>query len=204
MRETPPKMTGTRLAGFKPGRDSKNSAYMGSIRREGMSKDMNPQRLQVEYPSSASKNELNPDWLVGFVDGEGCFHVGISKNNGVRFGYQILPELTVVQHQRDLALLHRIRTFMGCGVVRRNHEDRFCWRVRKLECLAGIIVPFFERHPLRSSKNVDFRKFASVVRRMVRGDHLTAEGFQKIRKIAEEMNHRKTRDVRIKIESTRR
>ncbi len=67
---------------------------------------MNPQRLHVEYPSFASSHGLNPDWIVGFVDGEGCFHVGISRNEGTRFGYQILPELTIVQHERDLSVLY--------------------------------------------------------------------------------------------------
>ena len=24
--------------------------------------------------------DLNAQWVVGFVDGEGCFHIGINKN----------------------------------------------------------------------------------------------------------------------------
>ena len=158
---------------------------------------MNPQRLQVEYP----KSNLNADWLVGFVDGEGCFHIGINKNEGVKFGYQILPELTVVQHQRDIKLLYHIRSFMKCGVVRKNHGDRYCWRVRKLENLSEIILPFFETHTLKSKKSVEFHKFAKVVRLMKKGEHLTVEGFQKILKIASAMNRQQQRELRIKIES---
>ncbi len=88
---------------------------------------------------------------------------------------------------------------MGCGVVRRNHEDRFCWRVRDLKNLTERIVPFFEKHPLRSSKSVQFHKFARVVRKMAAGRHLTVEGFQEIKKIADEMNRGKACDIRIKI-----
>ena len=161
---------------------------------------MNPQRLQVEYPD-LSEN-LSPGWIAGFVDGEGCFHIGINKNNEVRFGYQILPELTVVQHKRDISLLHRIRTYMKCGVVRSNHGDRWCWRVRNLKNLVEIILPFFERHPLRSLKRIEFMKFAKAVRIMEKGEHLNPEGFQKILKIAEGMNRQNQRKVRIKIEST--
>ena len=124
------------------------------------------------------------EWIVGFVDGEGCFHVGISRHPELKFGYQILPELTVVQHERDIALLHHIRSFMQCGVVRRNHGDRYCWRVRKLDNLASVIVPFFEKYPLRSKKNVEFHKFTEVVYRMKKGEHLTKEGFDQIVKLA--------------------
>ena len=161
--------------------------------------DMNPQRLYVEHPDSGPS--LSPDWVAGFVDGEGCFHVGISKNDGVKFGHQILPELTVVQHKRDIALLHKLRSFMACGVVRSNHGERFCWRVRNLANHVNIILPFFERHPLRSLKRIEFLKFAKVIRLMERGEHLNPVGFQKILKIAEDMNRQLQRDVRMKIES---
>ena len=160
---------------------------------------MDPQRLQVEYPKN--HDGLSPEWLAGFVDGEGCFHIGISKHSELKFGYQILPELTVVQHQRDIELLHRIRTFMKCGVVRRNHGDRYCWRVRDLKNLVEIILPFFEKHQLRSQKNIEFSKFSDVVRRMKNGEHLTEIGFNKIVSIASSMNQKHDRSDWIKIES---
>ena len=147
---------------------------------------MTPQRPNVGCPNSETK--LTADWIAGFIDGEGCFHVGISKHDELRFKYQILPELTVVQHERDINLLHRLRTAMGCGVVRRNHGDRYCWRVRDLKNLAEIIVPFFEKHKLRSKKAVEFHKFAKVIRLMHAKRHLTEEGFNKISKIASSMN----------------
>ena len=115
---------------------------------------MTPQRPNVE--SLSLDDKLDPNWIAGFVDGEGCFHIGISKHPELKFNYQILPELTVVQHKRDIDLLHRIRSTMNCGVVRRNREDRYCWRVRDLKNLAEVIVPFFERYKLRSKKRIEF------------------------------------------------
>lgn len=154
---------------------------------------MTPQRPDVGYPKPSTR--LSYDWIVGFIDGEGCFHIGINKHDELRFGYQVLPELTVVQHERDLNLLHTLRSVMGCGVVRKNHGDRYCWRVRDLKNLSEIIVPFFEKHPLKSKKSVEFKKFARVVRLMRRGDHLKEEGFQRIVKIASGMNTRNRRQI---------
>lgn len=161
-----------------------------------MKNEITPQRPNVEYPK---KTMLNPDWIVGFIDGEGCFHIGINKNSGVKFGYQILPEITVVQHKSDINILYQLKTAMGCGVVRRNHEERYCWRVRDLDNLSNVIVPFFEKHPLKTKKNVEFKKFARVVRLMKEGKHLISSGFNEISKIASEMNRK---SIRIKIEST--
>ena len=133
---------------------------------------------------------LEAQWIVGFVDGEGCFHVGIARHPDMTTGWQVLPELVVVQHQRDVKVLQALKRYFRCGVVRRNHGERMCWRVRRLEHLSGIIIPFFERHPLKTLKRQDFLAFRKVVLMMARGEHLSAEGLERIRRIAERMNRR--------------
>ena len=131
---------------------------------------------------------LDPHWVVGFVDGEGCFHVGINAHAEMKAGYQVLPEFTVVQHERDAQVLHGLKAFFGCGVVRVNHGDRLAYRVRSLEHLRERIAPFFLGHPLKTKKNVDFLKFRDVLLLMERGEHLTPEGIEKIRRITAVMN----------------
>ncbi len=131
--------------------------------------------------------ELTPDWVVGFVDAEGCFYVGINPHPSLKTGYQVLPEFRVVQHQRDVRILYALKRFFGCGVVRRNHGDRWELRIRKLGCLRRV-VEFFEAHPLLTSKQVDFKKFARVVRWMTEGRHLSREGLAEIIELASTMN----------------
>ena len=152
---------------------------------------MTPQRPDVG--NSCQSSRLTPEWIVGFIDGEGCFHIGISRHDDLRSGFQVLPELTVVQHQRDLDLLFELRTTMNCGVVRRNHGDRFCWRVRNLKNLSDVIIPFFDKYPLKSKKVLDYIKFRKVVMMMQEGEHLTEDGFSRITAIASEMNRNKPR-----------
>ena len=132
--------------------------------------------------------KLESQWIVGFVDGEGCFHVGISRHEDMRTGYQILPEFTVVQHERDVQILHALKRHFGCGVVRRNHGDRMAWRVRDRAHLMERIVPFFMKHSLKTRKKQDFLKFRKVLLMMEKGEHLTPEGVEKIRSIAAAMN----------------
>lgn len=131
---------------------------------------------------------LDANWVVGFVDGEGCFHVGINPHSDMRAGYQVLPEFTVVQHERDTPVLHGLKAFFGCGVVRTNHGDRMAYRVRSVDHLLQRIVPFFERHSLKTKKHVDFLKFRDVLLIMKNGQHLTTEGIERIRRIQAVMN----------------
>ena len=139
---------------------------------------------------------LDAQWVVGFVDGEGCFHVGISRHPEMTTGYQVLPEFTVVQHQRNIQVLQALRKFFGCGVVRRNHGERMAYRVRRLQHLLEKIAPFFLQHPLKTTKNVDFRKFRRVLLMMEQGRHLNPEGLEQIRRIAGQMNRGAQEKVR--------
>ena len=137
--------------------------------------------------------KLSAEWITGFVDGEGCFHVGINAHPEMSAGFQVLPEFTIVQHERDVQLLHAIKGYFGCGVVRKNHGDRMAFRVRSKEHLMERIVPFFTQHPLKTKKHLDFLKFRRVLLKMEAGDHLTAEGVEEIRRIAAQMNRGQSR-----------
>ena len=132
--------------------------------------------------------KLDALWITGFVDGEGCFHVGINTHAEMTAGFQVLPEFTVVQHKRDVQVLHALKSYFGCGVVRVNHGDRMAYRVRGQKDLYERIVPFFIKHPLKTKKNVDFIKFRRVLELMQAGVHLKAEGIEEIRSVASQMN----------------
>lgn len=132
--------------------------------------------------------KLDAQWITGFVDGEGCFHVGINPHKEMTAGFQVLPEFTVVQHERDVQILHALKAYFGCGVVRGNHGDRMAFRVRSKKHLLDHIVPFFVKHPLKTKKNVDFQKFRRILLMMEKGVHLYGEGIEEIRAIAKQMN----------------
>src|SRR5437764_9583354 len=111
--------------------------------------------------SGADNQQERPvvaQWVVGFVDGEGCFSVPIFRNRTCRLGWQVQPEFTVVQGARSVSVLHRLKDFFGCGSVGRNgrhdnhREDLFRFRVSSLTGITGAIVPFFEANPLRTAK----------------------------------------------------
>ncbi len=131
--------------------------------------------------------ELSADWVVGFVDAEGCFHVSVNRHPEMAAGYQVLPEFVVVQHSRDRQLLHALKRFFGAGTVRSNHEDRDCLRIRKLDALSEV-CDFFLKHPLKTKKNVDFRQFRHIVLLMSQKLHLTRDGLLEIIDIAMKMN----------------
>ena len=95
--------------------------------------------------------KLDAQWIVGFVDGEGCFHVSVNAHPGMSAGAQVLPEFTVVQHERDVQVLHALKAYFGCGVVRKNHGDRMAYRVRRGSATVGRTLSFHSSKSILSS-----------------------------------------------------
>jgi hypothetical protein len=150
-------------------------------------------------------------WVIGFVDGEGCFSVGFvrqaggQRRRGYRTGWQVAHEFAVTQGASSIGCLNELREFFGVGAVianRRydNHrEDLRRYVVRRRLDLVERIIPFFERYPLRSAKRANFEKFAQVVWMVDNGCHLTRDGLVEIAEIAQTMNRQKPRHELIRI-----
>ena len=140
------------------------------------------------------QERLDVKWIVGFVDGEGCFHVAINRLQKMALGWQVLPEFRVVQHQRDEQLLQRLNSFFGFGSVVINHGNRKEFRVRGLENL-NKLVQFFKENPLQTSKQESFELFSKIIDLMNNKEHLSKEGLQKIANLASQMNRKVKRHL---------
>jgi LAGLIDADG DNA endonuclease family protein len=150
-------------------------------------------------------------WVIGFVDGEGCFSIGLVRQpdrpgrRGYTTGYQVSHDFVVVQGANSARCLHELREFFGVGkvYVNRRHDnhrdDMHLYSVHRRQDLIDRIIPFFRAHPLRSAKQLDFEKFASCVELMAVGHHLTREGLADVVEIMQTMNRRKPRHELIRI-----
>ncbi len=138
-------------------------------------------------------------WITGFVDGEGCFSVAIINNKTTRFGKQIFPEFVLSQGEKSVKALYIAKRFFDCGNIfinKRydNHNEplyRYC--VRSVQELNDKILPFFSQYRLRTYKQKDFEIFQKIIRMMVKKEHLTKKGWNKILNLAGKMNRKKKR-----------
>ena len=135
--------------------------------------------------------ELDPQWVVGFVDGEGCFSVSIHQNPYVKLtrGWQLHPVFHVYQHLSHRAVLEELVLFFSCGRVRPKggSSSVATFAVDSLRDLEQQILPFFESHPLVVKGN-DFQAFAEIVRSMRQKEHLRPSGFERLVRLAYAMN----------------
>jgi hypothetical protein len=111
------------------------------------------------------QERLDPWWIVGFVDGEGCFSISTFKNKTCKSGYQTFPEFVITQGEKSKSTMEAIKSYFGCGniYINRRYDNhkynllRYC--VRRREDLKNKIIPFFQKYPLQSAKREQFEDF---------------------------------------------
>lgn len=134
---------------------------------------------------------LKDDWIIGFVDGEGCFSFSLIRNDSLKFGYQIQGEFTVVQHKREIQLLHKLKAHFGCGSVAINHGDVYHWRVKNLSQFLTLIIPYFEKHTLMTKKKFQLPVFKEICLRLQAKEHFTETGFNEIKALVQKLSELK-------------
>lgn len=90
-------------------------------------------KLSMSDKASHAGNQqerLMIGWIVGFVDGEGCFSLGFVKQSdkkekqrirrGYKTGYQIFYEFAVTQGESSLQGLQQLRDFFQVGALYPN------------------------------------------------------------------------------------
>jgi hypothetical protein len=132
-------------------------------------------------------------YLAGFVDGEGCFSVGVSRRPDLPFGHQLIPEFRVSQNAERAIVLETLQNTLGCGRIVENDRKKASDRthvlvVRRRGDLLDKVIPFFERNPLLSDKRTDFETFRDVLLAMAAGAHLQRDGFERLARLAFTMN----------------
>lgn len=149
--------------------------------------------LRVGTISRKDWDRMDGQYIAGFVDGEGSFHVAFQERKDLRFGWQAVPEFHVSQNFPSRKVLEGIRDTLQCGYIKANDaagkaDKTLVYVVRDRKDLLQKIIPFFERYPLLSEKRNDFELFRKIVRRIEAGEHLKLEGFEQIVCLAYAMN----------------
>ena len=149
--------------------------------------------LSADNQQERPDQVLNPWYVVGFVEGEGSFHIAFYKDPTMKQGIKVIPEFHVNQSYLRIKTLKEIQKYFDCGYIKANHakranDDTYVYVVRQREDLKNKIIPFFERYPLLSIKQKSFRLFAKIIEMVIKGKHRTNGGIKQIIKLAYQMN----------------
>ena len=154
-----------------------------------------PNTVPVTRPLINIESINHPNWLVGFVDGEGCFYVKIKKNSCLippltKLGSQVSLVFSLTQHSRDEILFNMILKYLGCGVIEKatTRPNEVKYVIYKFGDICNILITLFLKYPLQGVKSLNFSDFCKVANLMINKVHLTKEGLEEINLIKSQMN----------------
>ena len=148
-----------------------------------------PNITQVHRPKLELSANIDPNWLAGFTEAEGCFYVGIVRNKAYKLGEGVALYFTITQHSRDQQMMSRLVDYLGCGTIQESSSKPITRLVvTKFTDIEEKIIPFFDRYPLHGSKAKDFADFKRVAEIVKNKGHLTASGLSQIKDIKSGMN----------------
>jgi hypothetical protein len=146
--------------------------------------------------------DMSKEWLVGFIEGEGNFHVQLSKacsfvgKRGLE--YYPIPQFRIMLTEEDGPLLIKIKNFIGLGEIYRknnqyvrdkgiNAKDELYWVISSVSELIKFENPLTEIE-FHSKKRKDKEIFFDIVRMKHKKEHLTKRGHDAIVEMANLMN----------------
>lgn len=152
-----------------------------------------PEKLEIAFPltqpvSRALINKVagklpdnfSPEWLAGFCTGESNFFIVISNSSGK--GTYTWLRFSIGQDSRDISLLEEVVKFWGCGRVDKYNNREVCeFVVTKIDDIVNIIIPFLDKYAILGSKHLNYIKFREAANIIKNKQHLTEEGFNRIK-----------------------
>lgn len=137
-------------------------------------------------------NKVGDDYLVGFVEGEGCFYIGIVKSKETITHWQVIYFFKVSQNPSGKIVLEKLKEKLNCGYIKQNSysnksDKSLAYVVRDLPSIIELVIPFF-KGKLLTKKAQDFDKFCQVIELVRKKEHFKKRGMLKILEIAYSMN----------------
>jgi len=125
-----------------------------------------PSAIPVMRPSYAfSKIGIGESqWLAGFVSGDGSFGVKVASSDTCVLGKRVQLRFSIGLHIRELELIKGIAAYLNLGSSLVGPSTKYVYmteeavhlQVINLLDILKIIIPFFERNPIRGVKSLDF------------------------------------------------
>lgn len=164
-----------------PTRSARFLTFLSSFNEKLLRKNLmpiNPITVNV-VPS------LNDCWVLGFVDGEGCFTISfLSNSNGFRMSFLITQKWEVNKH-----VLEHILSLFNCNgsVLSQKDSDYWDLKINGLKNCSNLFS-YFDKFSLKTKKKDSYLKWKHIHSRLVLGDHLTDTTRQELIILAKQIN----------------
>lgn len=136
-------------------------------------------------------NKINPNWITGFTDGDGCFYFKLSKT--------ILASYELTQNTHDYLLLNSIKNYFKTGNISPNLKNIYCMKNALnnksisryyINTKEGInkVINHFNKYPLLTNKKISFEYWKILIDMKNNNKHKIKDSLNEMIDIKNKMN----------------
>ena len=137
-------------------------------------------KLTKRYLSSKNELILDPWWVTGYTDGEGCFIIKTIASKTTKIGYIVGLIYQISVHHSDMEILYKLKSFFNNVGSIITTKDYVSYRVTNLSDIINVIIPHFNAYPLQSTKIVSYYLFNAVATIMKNNNHINLKGYREV------------------------
>ena len=127
---------------------------------------------------------MEKEYVLGLVDGEGCFNVRVNRQ---RRRARVELKFSLKLRHQDKEVLDKLQRFFECGKVyiqndkRVNHSLCYRFEVQNKKEIIEKIIPFFEQNiPRLPSRKRDFELFKQITE-LTKNDSVDLDKIEQLR-----------------------
>lgn len=144
--------------------------------------------ISKQAENKISKNNLlNPWFITGFTDAEGCFSFSIKPDAKSKLKWRSSPLFVIKLHIKDIAILELIKNTLMVGKIRKNGINSVQYTVESIKELQ-IIIDHFNKYPLVTEKASDYLIFKQCYEIIKQREHLTEKGLLNLISLKSSLN----------------
>lgn len=125
--------------------------------------------VEFEVPVINKNINLNPNWISGFITGEGSFtyftRSRVNKDKNIIKDYTLAMEVS--QDSKDWFILNSIKNYFNVGAVYNETRGISKFRLTQRNEIINILIPFFKENPLFGRKSLQFNIWIKIVNILV-------------------------------------
>ena len=146
-----------------------------------------PDLVRLDRPLlDISYETINPNWLIGFIVGDGSF-------TAIPYGGSFRVRFYITQHNRDLKLLDAINKKYfsdSAGKLQKNGLTAVNLAIESYKNCLKYIIPFISKYPIPSNsfKYSNYKIWEEILLIMDNKGHRTSEGKSQIKSLISRLN----------------
>lgn len=90
----------------------------------------NLQKRLFQTGTYLNSNFINPWFLTGFADGEGCFIISVYKTKDVKIGWRVILGFVIGLHEKDKVILENIKIYLGIGKIYKLGSNSIQYKIQ--------------------------------------------------------------------------